>query len=60
MQTDTRADASTLRRFLTLEEVRDTFQDRMLGSYEGKDFRCWVYRGNEIVVVDVKAKRLLP
>lgn len=60
VQTDTRADASTLRRFLTLEEVRDTFQDRMLGSYEGKDFRCWVYRGSEIVVVDVKAKRLLP
>ena len=39
--------------------LRDWFNDRQLGSYEGARWRCWIARGSEVRAVDVTAKRLL-
>ncbi len=39
--------------------LRDWFNDRELGSYDGVTWRCWVARGDDVRAVDVTAKRLL-
>ena len=39
--------------------LRDWFNDRQLGSYEGARWRCWIARGGDVRAVDVTAKRLL-
>lgn len=40
-------------------ELRDWFNNRELGSYDGAEWRCWIARGEEVRAVDVTAKRLL-
>ena len=39
--------------------LRDWFNDRQLGSYDGVAWRCWLARGDDVRAVDVTAKRLL-
>ena len=39
--------------------LRDWFNDRQLGSYDGTPWRCWIARGGRVRAVDVTAKRLL-
>ena len=43
----------------SVKELRDWFNDRQLGSYEGTPWRCWIARGVDVRAVDVTAKRLL-
>ncbi|MGC6487393.1 MAG: trypsin-like peptidase domain-containing protein [Planctomycetota bacterium] len=43
----------------SVKELRDWFNDRQLGSYEGTPWRCWIARGGDVRAVDVTAKRLL-
>jgi len=38
--------------------LRDLFNDRELGSYDGVEFPLWVARGGKVHRVDVRAKRL--
>lgn len=39
--------------------LRDWFNNREIGSYDGVKWRCWIARGDEARAVDVVAKRLL-
>lgn len=46
-------------------ELRDIFSDRLIGKTKGKDhykfaaeYKAWVARGNEVLVITVRAKRL--
>jgi|GEM_PF-948202 len=39
--------------------LRDWFNNRELGSYDGVEWRCWIARGDDVRPVDVSAKRLL-
>lgn len=43
----------------SVTELRDWFNNRQLGSYDGVAWRCWIARGDEVRAVDVTAKRLL-
>ena len=43
----------------SVTELRDWFNDRELGSYDGVAWRCWIARGDEVRAVEVTAKRLL-
>ena len=52
------AETQTLRRFTTLAEVQACFNDPNLSSYDGKTFRCWIYRDKAVQVVALRAKRL--
>jgi S1-C subfamily serine protease len=38
--------------------LRDRFNDRQLGSYDGADFRCWIERDGEVRRVTLTARRL--
>ena len=58
-QEGTTAEASTLRRFTTLEAVQACFDDPATGSYEGKRYPCWVFRAGAVEVVSLRAKRLM-
>src|SRR5262249_39944365 len=58
--TTTAGDATALRRFSKVADVQALFNDRNLGSYERTNFRCWLYRGGAITVVEIEAKRLMP
>ena len=48
-----------LTRVGSVGELRDRFNDRELGSYEGTAWRCWIARGADVRAVDVVARRLL-
>ena len=41
-----------------VEKLRDLFNDRELGSYDGREFPLWVARGGKVHRVEVRAKRL--
>ena len=41
-----------------VEKLRDLFNDREIGSYDGVEFPLWVARGGQVHRVDVRAKRL--
>ena len=43
----------------SVTELRDWFNNRQLGSYDGVAWRCWIARGDEVRAVEVTAKRLL-
>ena len=49
----------TLRRFYRVADAQNCFNDRVIGKYEGAEFKCWVYRNGKVEVVDLTAKRLL-
>jgi serine protease Do len=51
--------APALVRIGSVAELRDWFNNRELGSYEGTVWQCWIARGGEVRRVDVTAKRLL-
>lgn len=38
--------------------IKDLFNDRQLGTYDGQEFLFWVARGGEIREVTITAKRL--
>ncbi|MEO6593785.1 MAG: trypsin-like peptidase domain-containing protein [Planctomycetota bacterium] len=40
-------------------ELRDWFNNREIGDYDGVDWRCWIARGTEVKALEVRAKRLL-
>lgn len=42
----------------SVEKLRDLFNDRELGSYDGREFPLWVARGGKVHRVEVRAKRL--
>lgn len=47
--------------FVRLEELarlRDLWNDRELGTYEGSEWKCWIARGGEIRTVELVVKRL--
>ncbi|MBL8725490.1 MAG: trypsin-like peptidase domain-containing protein [Planctomycetes bacterium] len=47
--------------FVRLEDLgrlRDLWNDRELGTYEGSEWRCWIARGTEIRTVELVVKRL--
>ncbi|MBL8729976.1 MAG: trypsin-like peptidase domain-containing protein [Planctomycetes bacterium] len=47
--------------FVPIDDVgklRDLFNDRDLGSYDGTDWRLWVARKGKVHAVDVRARRL--
>lgn len=47
-----------LRRIEGLASLRDLFNDRELGSYDGVQWTLWVSRGAEVKRVQATAKRL--
>ena len=40
-------------------ELRDWFNNRELGDYDGVPWRCWIARGEQVRAVEVTARRLL-
>jgi hypothetical protein len=42
----------------SVEKLRDLFNDRELGSYDGAEFSLWVARGGQVHRTAVRAKRL--
>jgi len=56
----TRADGRPLLQPVdSVTALRDWFNNREIGSYEGVKWRCWIARGEEVRAIDVLAKRLL-
>jgi len=47
----------TLNRFRTVKDLQGCFHQ--YGGYDGRKFKCWVYRDGEVKIVEVTAKRLL-
>lgn len=45
-------------RLATVAELRDLWNARELGSYDGRDWKCWVARGAAVRKVDIRSKRL--
>ncbi len=45
-------------RLATVAELRDLWNARDLGSYDGRDWKCWVARGAAVRKVDIRSKRL--
>jgi hypothetical protein len=39
--------------------LRDWFNNREIGSYDGARWRCWVARGDDVRAVELVARRLL-
>lgn len=52
--------AYELVRFPDPAAVRACFDDPARGSYEGRTFRCWIFRDGAVQVVQLTARRLLP
>ncbi|MBL8755368.1 MAG: trypsin-like peptidase domain-containing protein [Planctomycetes bacterium] len=42
----------------SVDALRDLWNDRSLGNYDGLQWRCWVARGAEVKQVQVTSKRL--
>lgn len=55
-----RADTSdpVLVRLSGVAALRDLWNERLLGDYEGSDWDCWIARGTEVRKVAVRSKRL--
>jgi S1-C subfamily serine protease len=55
-----RADTETpvLVRLTGVDKLRDLWNDRHLGTYEGSAWSCWIARGNDVKKVEVTSKRL--
>lgn len=41
-----------------VEAVRDLWNDRRLGDYDGLKWRCWIARGAEVKQVEIRSRRL--
>lgn len=52
------AGAPVLRRIADVMALRDLWNDRELGTYEGQTWKCWVARGEQVRAVEITAKRL--
>jgi S1-C subfamily serine protease len=55
---DKNSGESVLVRLADVTAVKDLFNDRELGTYEGQEFKFWVARGGAIREVGITAKRL--
>ncbi|MEI6129584.1 MAG: hypothetical protein WCR59_05910, partial [Planctomycetota bacterium] len=53
-------EAASLRNFTAVRDVQALFNDREHGSYDGAQFRCWIYRDGAVQVKAITARRLLP
>jgi S1-C subfamily serine protease len=42
----------------SVDALRDLWNDRRLGNYDGLQWRCWIARGTEVKQVEVTSKRL--
>lgn len=58
-QENSSGQAAQLRRLSTVAEVQELFNDRLLGSYEGRVFRCWCWRDGAVHKVALMATRLM-
>ncbi|MCB9876090.1 MAG: trypsin-like peptidase domain-containing protein [Planctomycetes bacterium] len=56
---DAQTGAPVLTRIGGVSELRDWFNHRELGSYDGVEWKCWIARGAEVQAVELRAKRLL-
>lgn len=45
-------------RLADVAALRDLWNQRELGSYEGQQWKCWVARGSDVRVVEIRSKRL--
>ncbi len=45
-------------RIADVAALRDLWNDRTLGNYEGLQWQCWIARGTEVKKVEVTSKRL--
>jgi S1-C subfamily serine protease len=52
--------AYELVKFKRPTDAKDCFNSATRGSYEGRKFRCWVFRDGKIHTTDLLARRLLP
>ena len=48
-----------LSRIGAVAELRDWFNNREIGDYDGVPWRCWIARDAEVKAIDLRAKRLL-
>lgn len=51
-------DGAVLRRIADLAALRDLWNDRELGTYEGQKWKVWIARGDDVRAVELVAKRL--
>jgi hypothetical protein len=51
-------DGAVLRRIADLVALRDLWNDRELGTYEGQKWKVWIARGSDVRAVELTAKRL--
>lgn len=51
-------DGAVLRRIADLVALRDLWNDRELGTYEGQKWKVWIARGDDVRAVELVAKRL--
>jgi S1-C subfamily serine protease len=51
-------DGAVLRRIGDLVALRDLWNDRELGTYEGQKWKVWIARGSDVRAVELTAKRL--
>lgn len=51
-------DGAVLRRIADLVALRDLWNDRELGTYEGQKWKAWIARGDDVRAVELVAKRL--
>lgn len=51
-------DMPVLVRLADVAALRDLWNDRRLGTYEGTDWTCWLARGSEVRKVTIRSKRL--
>lgn len=49
---------AALVRLADVAALRDLWNARELGSYEGRQWKCWVARGAEVRKVEIRSKRL--
>jgi hypothetical protein len=42
-----------------LEFLTEESEERLLGSYDGVAWHCWIARGDDVRAVEVTSKRLL-
>jgi len=49
---------AALVRLADVAALRDLWNERTLGTYEGSSWSCWIARGNTVKKVEIRSKRL--